>query len=180
MNEYVIDGLVDLGEKVLSSEPPLYVLGSLCQWFAMLGIGIATQENSGKAVSLPAAVLWPCLLFMGSGIFESPFLKISCILLGALENQPRHFRTAICLSAAQEINQNPKALSLFPQASTLETPRALLQLSSRTAEMPRAVEHRSISLSEKREQKGTREKWVSSAANNLKRELKAVPHLDGC
>lgn len=97
------------------------------------------RRNSVQAHSLPGAILWPCLLFMGSGIFESPLLKISCNLLGALENQPRHFRTTICLSAAQEINQNPKALSLFPQASTLETPSALLQLSSGTAEMPRAV-----------------------------------------
>lgn len=133
------------------------------------------RRNSVKAFSLPAAILWPCLLFMGSGIFESLLLKISCTLLRALKNQPRHFRTAICLSAAQEINQNPKAFSLFPQASTLETPSALLQLSSRTAEMPSAVEHRSISLSGKLEWKGMREKWVSFAANHLQRELGAAP-----
>lgn len=108
------------GEKVLSSEPPLYVLGSHFQ--------VSARRDSVKAHSLPAAILWLCLPFMGSGIFESLILKISCNLLGALEDQPRQFRTAICLSASQEINQNPKAFPLFPQASTLETPSALLQL----------------------------------------------------
>lgn len=88
----------------------------------------AHRRDLVKALSLPAAILWLCLPFMGSGIFESLILKISCNLLGALEDQPRQFRTAICLSASQEINQNPKAFSLFPQASTLETPSALLQL----------------------------------------------------
>lgn len=141
-----------------------------------LEISIPTQEELSKglffACSDPVAML---TFHVSIGIFESLLLKISCTLLRALKNQPRHFRTAICLSAAQEINQNPKAFSLFPQASTLETPSALLQLSSRTAEMPSAVEHRSISLSGKLEWKGMREKWVSFAANHLQRELGAAP-----
>lgn len=124
MNEQVA------GEKVLSSEPPRmsWVLTFKC----LQCLESAHRRDLVKALSLPAAILWLCLPFMGSGIFESLILKISCNLLGALEDQPRQFRTAICLSASQEINQNPKAFSLFPQASTLETPSALLQLCQKT------------------------------------------------
>lgn len=125
MNKWLMGSWVLERKFYLQNLPCMsWVLTSKC----LQCLDSAHRRDSVKAHSLPAAILWLCLPFMGSGIFESLILKISCNLLGALEDQPRQFRTAICLSASQEINQNPKAFSLFPQASTLETPSALLQL----------------------------------------------------
>ena len=124
MNKWLMGSWVPERKFYLQNLPCMSrVLSSKC----LQCLESAHRRHSVKALSLLAAILWLCLPFMGSGIFESLILKISCNLLGALEDQPRQFRTAICLSVSQEINQNPKAFSLFPQASTLETPSALLQ-----------------------------------------------------
>lgn len=116
-----------LGRKFYLQNLPcmFWVLSSKC--LQCLESESAHGKDSAKACSLPAAILWPCPIFMGSSVFEFPILNISLHLVGALADQPRHFRSAVCLSSVQEINQNPQTLSLFPQASTLETPSALLQ-----------------------------------------------------
>lgn len=103
MNKWLMGSWV-WGEVLsfFTTSPVSWVLSS--KHLQCLESASAHGKDSVKAPSLPVVILWPCLLFMGSSIFESAVLKIILNLLGALEDQPRHFRTAICLSTAQRIN----------------------------------------------------------------------------
>lgn len=91
---------------------------------------------------------------MGSSSFESPSSKNKPQFLGAPGDQPRHFRTFICLSATQEINQKSKALPLFPQTRVLEIPGAVPWFFWKTGGSQGSLIHIHLSVSRHRAETG--------------------------